>query len=59
MLNKFSMTKTRLPQPLRGFAMTGFLLILEPCTPREGALLHGSKKVPYVILAKSGNLEKK
>ncbi|WP_342269875.1 hypothetical protein [Rickettsia endosymbiont of Orchestes rusci] len=53
------MTKTRLPQPLRGFAMTGFLLILEPCTPREGALLHGSKKVPYVILAKSGNLEKK
>ncbi|WP_342270621.1 hypothetical protein [Rickettsia endosymbiont of Orchestes rusci] len=22
------------------------------------ALLHGSKKVPYVILAKSGNLEK-
>ncbi|WP_342269755.1 hypothetical protein [Rickettsia endosymbiont of Orchestes rusci] len=24
----------------------------------KGALLHGSKKVPYVILAKSGNLEK-
>ncbi|WP_342270560.1 hypothetical protein [Rickettsia endosymbiont of Orchestes rusci] len=26
--------------------------------PPRKALLHGSKKVPYVILTKSGNLEK-
>ncbi|WP_342270550.1 hypothetical protein [Rickettsia endosymbiont of Orchestes rusci] len=28
-----------------------------PALPLVAALLHGSKKVPYVILAKGGNLE--